>query len=411
MKKIVWIVGGLLIAVLIAVWIGRASTLRTREVSATEAAKYADDKAGGLLASTTESNESVVMPSDGSGKQSARSMSSVEQPDVELSASVTALLLQDGKEHTYATLLQAIAQLDYNLPGTEVSALMEMLAWPNDRFPQKMRPIEINAVKNDVLDKLMRQTTLPDGLGLQIAEMAANPANDPVWREYCVQFMGPFYDRRAQVERSKVEGLNADGELLATKNAKTHENENSVNSVSSSETGGENNSSAQNGPVQKNESDVIREALFAALDERGTEMAGTALIGLENLSRTHAEFDRDVIALKAVSIASDETALTESRMTALRLAAQVGMEQGAGGQESGASDSKLQTSNPELIETARELAQTGETVLMRSAAIVTLGEVGSASDRELLESYAVADNKQIAAAARMALAKMDARDF
>jgi len=48
-------------------------------------------------------------------------------------------------------------------------------------------------------------------------------------------------------------------------------------------------------------------------------------------------------------------------------------------------------------------------VLLRSAAIVTLGEVGTFDDRELLESYLLADNKQIAAAAKMALAKMEAR--
>jgi len=45
---------------------------------------------------------------------------------------------------------------------------------------------------------------------------------------------------------------------------------------------------------------------------------------------------------------------------------------------------------------------------MRSAAIVTLGEVGSEVDRELLESFAMDGNRQIAEAARLALAKLDA---
>ena len=48
--------------------------------------------------------------------------------------------------------------------------------------------------------------------------------------------------------------------------------------------------------------------------------------------------------------------------------------------------------------------------LLRSAAIVTLGEVETSDDRELLESYAVAENRQIVDAAKMALEKMDARD-
>ena len=52
----------------------------------------------------------------------------------------------------------------------------------------------------------------------------------------------------------------------------------------------------------------------------------------------------------------------------------------------------------------------GETVLLRSSAIVTLGEIGSPADRELLESYVLAENRQIAAAAKMALTKMDAHN-
>jgi len=59
---------------------------------------------------------------------------------------------------------------------------------------------------------------------------------------------------------------------------------------------------------------------------------------------------------------------------------------------------------------ARSLAQTGETILLRSAAIVTLGEIGTADDRELLESFTFSENKQIAAAAQMALKKMEAQN-
>jgi len=135
--------------------------------------------------------------------------------------------------------------------------------------------------------------------------------------------------------------------------------------------------------------------MFSALDERDSTIAGTALIGLENLSRTHEEFDRETIVAKASEIALDETASAASRLTALRLASQVSEEKGVESGESAA-------------DAARSIAQTGETVLLRSAAIVTLGEVGSHDDRELLESYLLDGNKQIADAAKMALAKMDA---
>jgi hypothetical protein len=136
--------------------------------------------------------------------------------------------------------------------------------------------------------------------------------------------------------------------------------------------------------------------MFSALDERDSTIAGTPLIGLELLSRTRDEFDRDAIVNSALDIASDESASAESRLTALRLSAGVG-----------ATENTEYTAS--TTETARLLAQTGETVLLRSAAIVTLGEIGTDADRELLESFAVSDNRQIAMAAEMALAKMDAR--
>ncbi|NLX27213.1 MAG: hypothetical protein GXY61_14845 [Lentisphaerae bacterium] len=48
-------------------------------------------------------------------------------------------------------------------------------------------------------------------------------------------------------------------------------------------------------------------------------------------------------------------------------------------------------------------------MLMRSAAVVTLGETGGPEDRELIESFTFDNDRQIAAAAKLALEKMDAR--
>ena len=153
-------------------------------------------------------------------------------------------------------------------------------------------------------------------------------------------------------------------------------------SVSSSAAGGEN---------EFDELVAVREAMFSALDERDNTIAGTALIGLELLSRSQDEFDREAIVSKASEIASNEMASPASRMTALRMSSVTG------GDDSTA-------------DTARLLAQTGETVLLRSAAIVTLGEVGTDEDREILESFALDENGQIATAAKLALQKMDAQD-
>jgi hypothetical protein len=222
-----------------------------------------------------------------------------------------------------------------------------------------MRPIEINAVKNDVLDRLLRQAVLPEGIGLQLVEMASNPRNDPVWRDYCIQFMPPYYER-----------VSAEGGTAEYTDSGTAEQ-------------------------TADELSAIHDAMFLALDERDCTMAGTALIGLEWLSRAYDEFDREAIATKASEIAADESVSDAPRVTALRLASMMSVQQGGVGIE-------------HTAVTARRVAQTGETVLLRCTAIVTLGEIGTEADRELLNSFTIADDQQLADAAKLALQKMAA---
>jgi hypothetical protein len=82
----------------------------------------------------------------------------------ELSAAVQTLLGLDGKEHNYPELMQAIKALNKYLSAADVAALRDMLNFPNARFSKNMRPIEINSVKNDVLDRLLRQKELNKGV-------------------------------------------------------------------------------------------------------------------------------------------------------------------------------------------------------------------------------------------------------
>jgi hypothetical protein len=285
--------------------------------------------------------EDLLAAGEASGVSSGQDVQDLARANY--SIPVMALLGLDGKERNYSELLAEINILDYEIATDDVAALREMLDYSNDQFSENMRPIEINAVKNDVLDKLLRQKSLPEGLGLQLVEMAGGKDNDSVWRDYCIQFMQPFYER-------------------ASKEA------------------GEDSS--------VDERSAIHDAMFRALDERGATLAGTSLIGLELLSRTHDEFDRKMIIEKAAEIAADESASAASRMTALRMSSVTGADEATAA-------------------TARAIAQTGETILLRSSAVVTLGEVGSEGDRELLESYIQSDNRQIAAAAKLALKKIE----
>jgi len=287
---------------------------------------------------------------------------------------VLSLLGLDGKLHDYNSMRSAIALLPKgNIAADDVAALREMLTWPNDQFPEGMREIEINSIKNDVLDRLLRQKKLPEAMWYQLVDMFADTESDPVWRDYCVQFMSGFYEKQSEVLGVKFQEGQSGGS-------------GSVPTMDDTEVVPPNDELA-----------AVRETMIHALDERNETIAGTALIGVELLSRTHGEFDRDMILDKASEIAANEAVSNESRLTALRLSASENLKPETG------------NVNEQVADTARLLAQTGETMLMRSAAIVTLGETGAPEDRELLESFTFDDDRQIAAAAELALQKMDTR--
>ncbi|MBN2685380.1 MAG: hypothetical protein JXR40_08885 [Pontiellaceae bacterium] len=368
MKK--WIVAGLIIGVVIAVGVFILTTKNTNDT------KSGDDSAtrseaqiisGGNserserftnaeTAKQTEMDSSVnFVPSSAAGGEKEWLAAYAEE---NLSAPVLALLGLDGKLHDYNSMLSAIAMLPKgNIAAADVAALRDMLTWPNDQFPEGMREIEINSIKNDVLDRLLRQKELPEALGYQLVDMFADTESDPVWRDYCVQLMSPLYERLTTEYTEYTEGQ------------ESNQSEESVDELN-----------------------AVRETMFAALDEREGAISGTALIGVELLSRTHGEFDRDMILDKASKIAANEAVSNESRLTALRLTSVAGADEST-------------------ADTARNLAQTGEAAYLRSAAIVTLGETGTPEDRELLESFTFDDDRQIAAAAELALQKMDARDL
>ncbi len=350
MKKS-WIVTGLVVVVALGIIVfttKNTNDTKSGDEQTTESTKYTEG-AGARRHST--SNSSVQSVDRGEFVYSEQN----------LSETVRALLGFNGDARNYSSMVKSIGKLSTDLAADDVAALRDFLTWPNDVFPEGMREIEINSIKNDVLANLLKQEELPEAMGYQLMDMYSDTESDPIWKNYCVQFMSTYYQRAAE-------------ELgLTTKYTEYTE-------------GPESNQSEKS----VDELNAVREAMFAALDERDETIAGTALIGVELLSRTHEEFDREQIVAKTAEIASDDSVSTGSRLTALRMSALTG------GDETTA-------------DTARLLAQTGETMLMRSAAVVTLGETGTAEDRELLESYTLSEDRQLSGAAELALQKMDAR--
>ncbi|RKX38561.1 MAG: hypothetical protein DRP64_15505, partial [Verrucomicrobia bacterium] len=267
-------------------------------------------------------------------------------------------------ETDYQTRLGAMRKLGYEIPQQDIAVLKDFLVAeiPADvKIPRGA----YNSIRNDLYEVLLRQKEMPEGLGDLLTGVVNNPDQDGMWRNYCIQFMAPCYERLTTEYTENTEGD------LATKNTKEHEERTSVNPVASSVAGGE-----------IAELKAVRESLWNALDERDNSNAGTALLGLDKLSRNHPEFEREQIDAAMLDLASDNEASVANRITALRLCGERG--------------------NDQALETARALAQNGDTTMLRCAAIATLGELGTEEDLALLETYAASADERIQRIQRIA---------
>jgi len=264
-----------------------------------------------------------------------------------------AVLMLIDPETDYQTRLGAMRKLGYEIPQQDIAVLKDFLVAeiPADvKIPRGA----YNSIRNDLYEVLLRQKEMPEGLGDLLTGVVNNPDQDGMWRNYCIQFMPEFY---AKAKRTTEAGL-------TTKDTKYTKEESSVNSVTSSVAGGE-----------IAELQAVQESLWNALGERDNSNAGTALLGLDKLSRNHPEFDREQIDAAMLDLASDQEASVANRITALRMCGEQG--------------------NVQALETARNLAQNGDTTMLRCAAIVTLGDLGTEEDLALLETYAASTDERI----------------
>ncbi len=282
--------------------------------------------------------------------------------------------LTDPKTN-YADRLEAMRKLGHEINSTDRAALMEFLASdaPNDG---RMRSLAFYSIKNDTLELLLRQRELPDGMGELLTGVVSNPDQNGTWRNYCIQFMAPFYERQSQAE-----GLGSGG-VLQNNLGQNDSLRRGTDAAGRGPMGGP--VSGLNRPEDR-ELEAIREALWAALGERDNSNAGTALLALHTLARNHSEFDRGQIDAAMLELASDEAATVANRISALRLCGESG--------------------NTNALATARTLAGSGGTTLLRCAAIATLGEIGEEQDLALIETYAASSDKRIRQIAQTTLAK------
>jgi hypothetical protein len=174
-----------------------------------------------------------------------------------------------------------------------------------------------------------------------------------VWRIYCVQYFGEYYQRKWPVRDEPV----AAGPV------------------------------AEEDP--KSERCQMERAYRNALAEKNSQMAGTALLSLEELSRKYARFDRTRVEEDALALATDDACHETSRISALLVCGKMGCKN--------------------ALPTARMLAQTGQSVVLRAAAIATVGDLGDQADLELIESLRNASDARLRGAAESALARLRKR--
>jgi len=277
-----------------------------------------------------------------------------ERPAAEpvLSRSVAALLAPDTP---FAARCEIIQTLSRDLSAEETDALRAFLSTSPSDHPG-MRPAVLNSIKNDILEVLIDQRTLPAGLTEQVTALFTDPKGDYMWREYALQSLQSLY------ERVDPESEGGDAARIASAVP------NSDKAVHSAQ-------------------ERILGILFSALDERKKDLAGTALLSLNRMTKQNDRIDREQVLAAAVDIAQDPQASDRCRLTALRVAAAGGL--------------------LEVLPAARQLAVSGRTDLLRAAAIATLGDFADPSDRELLASIASSGNRQLSSAAISALTKID----
>lgn len=248
--------------------------------------------------------------------------------DSGLSPAVLAITDTTDRSMDYNAYAVALRQLQRDLSPADVSALMGFLRKRAVDHP-RMRPIAFNGIKNDVLDVLLRQDTLPDGIGNMLLAMYRDKTHDEMWRDYCVQFMSTYYEVN----------------LIGTGNPEI------VDSKPSS-----------------NEREAIEGALWEALNETATTIAGTALLGLDYLAAHESGVVGARVGEAALTLLEDPSTGEPARITAFAVAA----------------SHQIAAALPE----ARVVAQTGETVPLQMAAIALIGQLGSNEDLELLAALA-----------------------
>ena len=240
----------------------------------------------------------------------------------------------------YAECVKALQAINRDLMVEEAQALYLYLLTPRNESQNRAGE---NWLRNDIMDKLAQQTALPLGYPDVLVAVYQDHQQDPVMRDYALQYIPSVYERANTEEKTN----------LCT-------------------------------------------ALWQALGETDSSIAGTsllALLGISGGSGTDVSFANTVdngvgasstsgraqLAQAAFKLANDDHCGELSRITAVQVCGRMKVEQ--------------------ALSVIEQLAQNAQTMPLRIAATAALGDLGNPAATDILKSLAVnSDPRQVPAA-------------
>ncbi len=282
-----------------------------------------------------------------SPQEQERSLNRITPVPVVLPADVSEgvrLIVGQTNQKDYTVRAAAVRVLSDHLSRADIGGLYAFLRSVGRSHPE-LDELSLCALKNDVLQVLIAQEIMPPDLLPAILEMYRDPQMDTLWRDYCLQHVSLYYERRWKPDNAKR--LDDPDRMEALK------------------------------------------AFAEALDSHEKGLAGTALLGLARLSEEYPEIDRAKVAERSLESALNEQEEPATRITAVGVCGLLG--------------------KAEVLPIARILAQTGESTPLRLSAIGAIGLLGVMDDLELLQSLADGRDVVMKKAAQTAVKRIKMR--
>jgi hypothetical protein len=265
------------------------------------------------------------------------SVPALAQSSPELSAVVKTILDGTG----YREREKALQGLTGKLTDADRGALYDFLRQHDSADDRQLGQV----LKNDLMNVLCQMEPPPQGLRELLSQIYQDGSQNIVLRDYALQHMAAFYRQMA---------------------------------------------SASGVDDQADELKQAQSTLWGALANTDSSMAGTALLGLSQLSQQGwPGFEQDKISAAALKLAGESTAGELTRITAFQVCASLG--------------------NKDALPAVQAAAQQGETIPVQISAIAALGTLGGSEQIPFLNGVLEGNIDRLKLPAQHALGRIEQR--